>query len=105
MTTITDESAPLEVTTPYQYEVAHIQSRLAGESADHPRQKVIRWLTQFGYGDRVGQYNKLYAESVERHAQKELASKESYASYEAFGYLFGEPGYPGLDEQWELIVK
>lgn len=104
MTTTTEESALLEVTTPLQYEITHIQARLCGENSSHPRQKIVRWLIQSGYGERVGQFNRLYAESLDRSAEKKLTGKENYASYEAFGYLFGEPGYPGLDEQWAVIV-
>ena len=104
MSTTTEESALPEVITPRQHDHDHLQARLCGENNNHPRQKIVQWLIQFGYGERVGRFNQLYAESLDRSAEKKLIGKENFASYEAFGYLFGEPGHPGLDEQWSAIV-
>lgn len=86
------------------HELDHYIGRLSGEGPDHPRQKIIHWLKTSGREDAVAHFNSLYAQAVACHAGKDLTAKDSFASYEAFGHLFGQPGDPVIDGQWADVV-
>lgn len=91
--------------------LAHLVARLAGEPADHPRQKIARWLEENGLGDSLGDFNQRYAENLtfyifDPHKHYTAWSKAVFASYAAFAYILGAtPGDPAFDLQWGAIVN
>ena len=86
------------------HELDHYIGRLSGEGPSHPRQKIVHWLKTSGHGDAIARFSDLYAQAVARHAGKDFVAKDSFASYEAFGHLFGQPGDPVIDGQWADVV-
>lgn len=86
------------------HELDHLIARLAGESIDHPRQKIIRWLCDNGHEGDTTRFNQLYEEARTRYEGDLRTRKDSFATYEAFGRLFGQPGDPTIDGWWHDAV-